>query len=301
MSVNKFKPVTGITEETFVPPASTSRPQTPSRRKSERKEETKREDRRDGREDARRDDVRKDGREDARRDDTRRDDVRKDGREDARRDGRDDEKFSGDTGDTLLFSGEKVSKKDKIISAIGSLEELFAYIGVIKAEHFNASSERKFDIPNSMKVFLFARLTQIQETLLDIIMAIGTTRKVVLRYEGSRFSAKDGETRLKELEDHINEMKNYDSTVTWPENGCNPKNSILPGTSVLEAQLLYARTICRRAERQVISCKNNNLGIFPEELVLTFLNRLGDYLFALSVHSLHLHSKEPMKRTGTKK
>lgn len=280
----------GITEETFAPPATTSRPQTPSRRKSERKE------------DVRKDDKREERREDSRREDTRREDVRKDGREDSRReDARSDEKFSGDAGDTLLFSGEKVSKKDKVISAMGSLEELFAYIGVIKAEHFNASSERKFDIPNSMKVFLFARLTQIQETLLDIIVAIGTTRKVVLRYESSRFSAKDGETRLKELEDHINEMKNYDNTVSWPENGCNPKNSILPGTSVLEAQLLYARTICRRAERQVISCKNNNLGIFPEELVITFLNRLGDYLFSLSVHSLHLHSKEPMKRTGTKK
>jgi len=203
--------------------------------------------------------------------------------------------LSGDSGETSLCSGERLKKNNKIISAIGTVEELSALLGIIKAEHFDANSERKFDIANSTKVFFFGRLTQIQESLHDIIVSVGTSQKNSARYNSSRFL--QGEQRIKDLEQQISSMKEY-GTVDWPT---NPKTSIIPGTSILEAQLQYSRTICRRAERQVISSQNIQIGIVPEPNVLGFLNRLGDYLLALSIHSLHLHSKEPMKRTGLKK
>jgi len=198
--------------------------------------------------------------------------------------------------DTTLATGEIIPKSDKLISAIGSVEELFSYIGILKAEHFNASSERKFDIENSSKVFLFGRMTQIQESLLDIIISLGTSKKINPKYDASRFIS---DFRIKEFEQHIENMKSYGSNtaLNWPQKNIN---IIISGTSVLEAQLIHARSICRRAERQVISSKNMSSGFIPEDSIIEYLNKLGDYLYCLSIHVLHLFSKEPMKRTGKK-
>lgn len=195
--------------------------------------------------------------------------------------------------ETHMFSGEKINKSDKIISAIGSIEELISYIGIIKAEHFNPSSERKFDIANSSKVLFFGKLTQIQECLLDIIISLGTVRTNG-KHELSKFPSTDD--RVRDLETHIEDMKRYskNTNTEWPSN----PNSILPGTSVLETHIFHSRVLCRRAERQVIASKNLQSGMIPEDSILNYLNKLGEYLFSLSIHSLHLYSKEPMKRTG---
>jgi len=195
---------------------------------------------------------------------------------------------------TVLFNGESISKADKLLAAIGTLEELVAYLGVVKAEHFDPSIEKKFEIDSSSKLFLYARITQIQETLIDIKSSLGTSRKNVARYENSRFS--NGEQRIKDL-DHEIDLMPVGLNQLKESMREKPLQNI-PGMSIVEARLMYARTICRRAERQVHSSKNLQMGIVVEDSCVSYLNRLGDYLLALSVHVLHMQNKEPLKKAA---
>lgn len=204
------------------------------------------------------------------------------------------EQFSGDKGDTYLYCGERISKSDKMLSALGTIEELIAFLGIIKSEHYNTGIEMKFDTPSSAKLFLFASLTRIQEALLEIMRSLGTSKKVIARYEASRF--RNADKYISELEKNINDMnveiisvKSFDKPLP-----------LIPGTTALEARLFYARALCRRAERQIHSSRNVQLGLIIEESCLTFLNRLGDYFLALAIDSLHIQSKEPLRRTGKK-
>lgn len=176
--------------------------------------------------------------------------------------------FPGDKGQTVLFNGESICKSDKLLAALGSLEELSAYIGVIKACHFSGTE--------SKGLFHCAHLTQVQECLQNITLSLGTSKKVNARFENSRFAS---------AEKHIGDLEREIERLTAEMNlSSQPKPIVIsPGHSQLEAQLLYSRAICRRAERQVCSCKNPSLGIIVEESVQKYLNRLGDYLLYLAL------------------
>lgn len=201
---------------------------------------------------------------------------------------------------TTLYNGECVSKADRLLSTIGTLDELTSYIGIIKTEHLDPNVEEKFDIDSSAKLFLYARLTQIQETIIDIEASIGTSKKNPAKYEFTRFS--NGEHRIRELDNEIQLMEDTNLGQLKEIMKEKPLPSI-PGVSLLEARLMYARSICRRAERQLYSSKNLQIGIVPEENCANYLNKLGDYLLSLSIHILHMQNKEPLKkavRTNTK-
>jgi cob(I)alamin adenosyltransferase len=166
--------------------------------------------------------------------------------------------------ETVLYSGERLPKSDKIFASLGTVEELLAYLGIIKAQHYSSSD-------NSAKMFMFARFTQIQESLLAIMYSLGTSKKVL----SSRFS--DAEQRTRELELEIekfsNRVKMYDHPLAF-----------IPGQTVLEANLFYARALCRRAERQICASKNLQIGVVPEDNILNYLNRLGDYFLCLAIN-----------------
>ena len=76
------------------------------------------------------------------------------------------------------------------------------------------------------------------------------------------------ETKL--LESEIDRMQNTMPTLT---------NFVLPGGSTLAAQTHIARTVCRRAERRATALQTS---VEVERELLIFLNRLSDYLFAIS-------------------
>lgn len=172
----------------------------------------------------------------------------------------------GDKGQTTLFNGESICKSDKLLAALGSIEELSAYIGVIKASHFSSTE--------SKGLFNCAHLTQVQECLQNITLSLGTSKKVNARFENSRFISAD--KHIEDLEKEIGRLSEELSVQVKPL-------ALLPGHTLLEAQLLFSRAICRRAERQVCSCKNPSLGIVVEESVQKYLNRLGDYLLYLAL------------------
>ncbi len=158
---------------------------------------------------------------------------------------------TGDTGQTSLIGGRRVPKYHDKIEAYGTVDELCAFIGLI----------RDHDIDIETREFLI----KIQENLfiLEALLAVDPD------FEKQKLPVL-AESEVTALEIAIDEMnKNLSPLTTF----------ILPGGHVVISYCHVARTVCRRAERTV-------LRLFPENPVNTicqkYLNRLSDYLFVLA-------------------
>ena len=151
----------------------------------------------------------------------------------------------GDKGQTSLIDGRRVSKASAIPHAIGTVDELNANIGMALAlihEHLE---------PNSIDIKTI--FTDIQ----DDLFVIGSY------LAGNKSKLDKLENNIKKFEQGIDLL-----TAFLPE----LKNFILPGGSIVGAQLHICRTVCRRAERMVVDVEEN-------ETILKYLNRLSDVLF----------------------
>jgi len=160
---------------------------------------------------------------------------------------------TGDKGETGLFGGERVSKDSIRISAYGTIDELNSFIGYTITEIKDASvKDNLFKIQN----FLFT---------IGFDLATPETEK----------NAKLNIQRTPEL--FINEIEkmidHYDAKLD------ELKNFILPGGSKGASLLHICRTVCRRAEREVVSLKNS---VTIGDNIIIFLNRLSDLFFVLS-------------------
>lgn len=158
---------------------------------------------------------------------------------------------------TGLFGGGRVPKDEARVEAYGSVDELNACLGVAVAE-----------LPDGE---VSHWLTEIQADLLrlgaELACADGKQERLGLQLIGA-----DDATRL---ERYIDES----------ELGLEPLRSfVLPGGSRAAASLHQARTVCRRAERRVLSAgrETNSRGE-----VLIYLNRLSDLLFVLARRANH--------------
>jgi cob(I)alamin adenosyltransferase len=159
----------------------------------------------------------------------------------------------GDGGETSLGDGSRVSKLDCRIGAFGTVDELNSALGVVLAG----------DVPEVLR----ESLTRIQNELFDVGADLSVPWGVTdrLRVEQEMID------RLEELCDAFN--------AELPE----LRSFVLPGGTEAAARLHVARTICRRAEREVLLC--SPLGAEEVELnplVLVYLNRLSDLLFILA-------------------
>jgi cob(I)alamin adenosyltransferase len=155
----------------------------------------------------------------------------------------------GDAGQTSLGDGSRVSKLDCRIGAFGTVDELNSALGVVLAG----------DLPEEMR----GPLERIQNELFDVGADLSVPWGVTDRLRVEQPSI----DRLEELCDRFN--------ADLPE----LRSFVLPGGTETAARLHVARTICRRAEREVL------LGAQEVELnplVLAYLNRLSDLLFILA-------------------
>jgi len=158
---------------------------------------------------------------------------------------------TGDDGTTGLAGGKRVSKDSPRIWAIGTVDELSSAIGVARA----LGTDKEFD----------ARLRQIQNDLFNLGAELATP-------------ADKFQTGMPCIEpQHITGLEEL---IEGLGKELGPlKEFILPGGSPTGAQLQVARTICRRAERFCVRLrKEEKIG----ELVVPYLNRLGDALFMLA-------------------
>jgi len=162
----------------------------------------------------------------------------------------------GDGGWTSLGDGGRISKDSQRIAAIGVIDELNAAIGVVIAHYMQDRST----------VGLLGALRKIQNDLFDIGADLSVTY-----VEGESGKLRLTEPQIVALEKLIEE----DNTNLKPLD-----SFVLPGGSIVSAYLHLARTICRRAERTIVSLKTK--GYNPNPAITIYLNRLGDLLFVWS-------------------
>ncbi|MCM0606009.1 MAG: cob(I)yrinic acid a,c-diamide adenosyltransferase [Xanthomonadaceae bacterium] len=154
----------------------------------------------------------------------------------------------GDKGETGLFGGARVPKNDLRIEAYGTLDELNAVLGVLLSDSVLDAKVR-------------ARLLRTQGELFQIGAELATppNKKV-----STKLIASD---EISKLENEIDEMEKTLSPL---------KTFILPGGAKLSAKAHFARTVCRRAERAIVTLREREE---VRDEVITYTNRLSDYLF----------------------
>jgi cob(I)alamin adenosyltransferase len=153
---------------------------------------------------------------------------------------------TGDDGSTGTADGRRVAKDSALIEAIGTLDELNCHLGLLLA----------WDMPDEEA----AVLRRVQHWLFNIGAETGGSGNHRLPPQATA-----------ELEAALDR---YNSPLP------PLKEFILPGGSRAAAICHVARTVCRRAERRLLSWLSGNPGANPE--LLKFLNRLSDLLFVLA-------------------
>lgn len=158
----------------------------------------------------------------------------------------------GDAGQTDLFGGSRVSKNALRIEALGDVDEINAYLGVVRSETPAAEVDTV--------------LERIQNDLFRAGAALATV-------EAPRSGAMNvGDEDVKQLEDAIDRFQDRLTPLA---------HFILPGGTVSAAHLHLARAVCRRAERRVVALIEQS-GQEALQYVLRYLNRLSDLLFVLA-------------------
>lgn len=183
---------------------------------------------------------------------------------------------TGDRGDTALVGGKRVPKDSPRIVAYGTLDELNAIVGL--ARTFN---EERFDEGEHHR-WLDDVLRRIQSELFDLGSELATPAESA--YEGMFRVGPEQVTALEKLMDQCQKK-------------LTPlKSFVLPGGGRVNAFLHQARTVCRRAEREVLALSRvEAIGEWP----LRYVNRLSDLLFVLSRWvARHLGEKEYLWERG---
>lgn len=157
---------------------------------------------------------------------------------------------TGDDGTTALFDGTRVAKDHQRVDTYGDVDELNASLGVAIAS-LNDEEIKKL-------------LLQIQRDLFALGAKLANPQ-----HKKQKAKADFGENKITALEKAIDQCESEIDPI---------KNFILHGGSITTAYLDLARTVCRRAERKLVSL-NQNETIDP--LILIYLNRLSDLLFML--------------------
>ena len=186
----------------------------------------------------------------------------------------------GDGGETALVGGRRVPKDSPRIVAYGTIDELNAVVGLVRV--FNAEGMKTRGPRRKRHEWLDATLRKVQNQLFDVGSELATPPDAV--YEGM-FRIGEGEvTELERIMD-----------------GCQKdlaplKSFVLPGGGRIQGFLHQARTVCRRAERELLALSRvEPVGEWP----LRYVNRLSDLFFVLGRWvGKHMGEKEYLWERG---
>ena len=159
----------------------------------------------------------------------------------------------GDKGETSLMFGRRVGKDCRRVCAYGALDELSAALGLARASCEN--SQFAEDILN------------VQKDLIKLMTELATAAEDFNKLLEKNITLL-GEEDLARVESQIDKLE---------ECGSAPKEWRIPGANQSEAALNLARTICRRAEREIVALDAEEPT--PRKLPLVYLNRLADLIF----------------------
>jgi cob(I)alamin adenosyltransferase len=159
--------------------------------------------------------------------------------------------LTGDDGTTSLSGGRRVPKHSIRVEAYGSVDELIAWIGLLRDHKENL---KRKDL-----------LIYIQSQLMTCAAALAYDKENI---------------KSRELLPDADCISVLEKEIDMMEEALPPlKNFILPGGHIVVSHCHIARCVCRRAERAVLRLNKTEKS---PELVNKFLNRLSDFLFVLS-------------------
>jgi cob(I)alamin adenosyltransferase len=159
---------------------------------------------------------------------------------------------TGDQGDTGLFGGPRVAKDSPRIEAYGTVDELNSVLGIVRAHGLERSHDEL--------------VSRIQNELFALGAQLATPDPPAHQ------TAMIGPAQIAALE----------AAIDYLEGGLEPlKQFILPGGTPAAAALHTARTVCRRAERRLVTLTHQSPEPIAPDLVV-YLNRLSDLLFVLA-------------------
>jgi cob(I)alamin adenosyltransferase len=157
----------------------------------------------------------------------------------------------GDKGETSLIGGSRVAKSDDRIEAYGTLDELNAFVGLIRDFSVDAD-EKKTMNEIQQQIFIAESLFAADsEEALAKLPELTEENIVMLEQEIDRMNQ-----RLPEL-----------------------THFLIPGGHPVVSYCHIARTVCRRAERLLVKI---NSTLPQHQLAIKYINRLSDYLFVLA-------------------
>lgn len=156
----------------------------------------------------------------------------------------------GDSGGTETLAGSRVRKDSPLLEANGTLDELVAHLGVVRA-----------GLVGAQEVRLAGLLLQIQQDLFSLGAFVSSGDPAYL----SRIRVTTGQ-----MEQEVDLLFGKQALTSF----------VVPGETTLDAACHVARTVCRRAERCLVALDGQE-GVSS---VLPWVNRLSDLLFALAWH-----------------
>jgi cob(I)alamin adenosyltransferase len=172
----------------------------------------------------------------------------------------------GDRGETSLGDGSRVSKLDCRIGAFGTVDEVNAQLGVALAG----------GVPEAFR----AVLERVQNELFDVGADLSVPWGVTDRLRVDQAAIERLEADCDRFNAELPELRSF----------------VLPGGTETAARLHVARTVCRRAEREVLLAQEE---VEVNPLVLVYLNRLSDLLFILArTANAEAGRDEPLWRPG---
>ena len=169
---------------------------------------------------------------------------------------------TGDDGTTGLYGGARVSKADPRVDAYGDVDETNAAIGFARAASLPPTVDRV--------------LAQVQVELFEVGGALATPAGKASKVEVADADVAALEAAIDEAEATLEPLKTF----------------VLPGGSEGACRLHLARTVCRRAERAVVTLARRG-PVDPR--VVVYLNRHSDLLFVLAREANH-HAGEAEER-----
>ncbi|HHV45705.1 MAG TPA: cob(I)yrinic acid a,c-diamide adenosyltransferase [Tissierellia bacterium] len=156
---------------------------------------------------------------------------------------------TGDKGTTSLFDNKRVPKDHIRVESYGTIDELVSFLGL--AKNFMEDEE------------IYALIQEIQNKLFTVAANLATEDKDKIKYHIV-------EDDIKFLEDNIDKYMNRIG---------NPTGFIVPGSGIKSGYLHVCRTICRRAERRIITL---SMQADVDPMVIKYVNRLSDLIYALA-------------------
>jgi cob(I)alamin adenosyltransferase len=170
---------------------------------------------------------------------------------------------TGDSGTTSLVGGSRVDKDNVRVEAYGTVDELNSHIGLL-AEMLRPATDGHY-----------RELKEVQRNLFTLQTLLATEDEAIY-------------ARLPHLSEE--EVANLERQIDAITDSLPKLHSfVIAGGNMAGAQCHVCRTVCRRAERRVVSLSHT---VSVDETIMRYLNRLSDYLFVLGRRAVVADGKQ---------